>query len=170
MCSARPLCPQEMALVIIIKPIIMLGALYVHGLVSRGVLTQRQPKPDPIFLPPVNMLWQVRWGKMGKGTSSSSRSLRVVPDNRVKNRNPFTFVISNHCSFHLFIHLVIHLNSRTLGSCPQQIPAPLSCPLLWVDGDSILGHRVCSVPVMHSTALQPAGPQWLRGEHLALPC
>lgn len=60
--SARPLCPQEMALVIIIKPSIMLRALSVHGLVSRGVLTQRQPKPDPVFLPSVKMLWQVRWG------------------------------------------------------------------------------------------------------------
>lgn len=64
--SARPLCPQEMALVILIKPIIMLRALCVCGLVSRGVLTQRQPKPDPIFLPPGKMPWQVRWGKWGK--------------------------------------------------------------------------------------------------------
>lgn len=31
--SARPLCPQEMALVIIIKAIIMLTALWIHGLV-----------------------------------------------------------------------------------------------------------------------------------------
>lgn len=51
---------------IIVKPIIILRALCVHGLVSKGVLIQRQPKPYPIFLPPVMMLWQVRWGKWGK--------------------------------------------------------------------------------------------------------
>lgn len=70
---------------------------------------------------------------MGKGTSSDSRSLRMVPDNHSKNRNPFAFVISNHSAFQLFIHLFlcIHLNNRALGSCPQQIPAPLSCSVLW---------------------------------------
>lgn len=79
---------------------------------------------------------------MGKGTSCGSRSLRMVPDNHGKNRNPFAFVISDHCPFQLFIHLFmcIHVNKRTLGSCPQQIPAPVSCSLLWVDGERILRH------------------------------
>lgn len=96
----------------------------------------------------------------------------MVPDNHGKNRNPFALVISNHCPSHLFIHLLMctHFNSRTPGSCPEQIPAPLPCCLLWVDGDSILRHCVCSVPIMHSIAPQPAGPQWVQGRHLALPC
>lgn len=72
----------------------------------------------------------------------------MAPDNHGKNRNSFAFVISNRYPFPLFIHLLMctHLNNRTLGSCPQQIPALLSCSLLWVGGDSILRHCVCSVP------------------------
>lgn len=44
-------------------------------------------------------------------------------------RKPLASVVSNHCSFHLFIHLVmcIHPNSRTLGSCRSQPHCLVPC-------------------------------------------
>lgn len=88
-------------------------------------------------------------GEMGKGTSSGSGSLRMVPDNHGRNRNPFAFEISSHSPF-----------LSTLPSTPSRAPilltvywAPppdvtpiyLSCSLLWVDGDvallTLLGPR-----------------------------
>lgn len=82
-----------MASVIIIKPTIVFMTRI------KRTFHFKTTKTDPICLPAVKMLWQVSGalgGEMGKGTSSGSKSLRMVADSHGWNRNPFALEFSNH--------------------------------------------------------------------------
>ena len=114
-------------------------------------------------------------GEMGKGTSSGSRSLRMVPDNHGRNRNPFAFEISNHCSFLSTFPSTLSrapmLSTVYWALPPDVTPTHLSCSLLWVVGDIVLLTLLGPSPLcrdatfqgMLPSAVQPQSEQGLSG-------
>lgn len=114
------------------------------------------------------------------GTRSGSRSLRMVPDNHGRNRNPFTFEISTF-PLHLSIYSLTctHLIDSILGTSPRPDPNP---PVLflalggWGHCSANTSRAKASDPAMHgchllgdaplrSAAPKLAGPQWAQGGH-----